>query len=147
MPGDLHHVAVFVNDLDRALHLFRNLLGFEVAWRLPKVGGRVSEVTGIPGMEAEIVYLQGRSRGTALELVRIIRTPTEKNTPGNGIPGSVVLSFVVEDLDGLHRLLSNEGWTPFTQPVEMMSPDGGPIRMFCFPAEDGLTVELIETKK
>jgi catechol 2,3-dioxygenase-like lactoylglutathione lyase family enzyme len=145
MPNDLHHVAVFVDDLDRAVHLFRDFFGFEVAWRLPKVGGSgLCDILGIPGAEAEIVYLRTGSGGTALELVRIIRTSPEEEPASKGGSARVVLSLQVEDLDGLHQRLSEAGWTPFTQAVDLVSPDGYPIKMFCFGAENGLIIELIE---
>jgi len=146
MPNDLHHVAVFVDDLDRTLHLFRNFFGFEVAWRLPKVGGSgLCDVLGIPGVEAEIAYLRTGSGGTALELVRIIRTPPEKEPAGKDGSARVIISLHVEDLDGLFQRLLEAGWTPFTQAVNLASPDGHPIKMFCFGVENGLTIELIES--
>jgi len=41
MPNDLHHVTVFVRNMDRALHLFQDILGLELLWRKAPVGGRV----------------------------------------------------------------------------------------------------------
>lgn len=145
MPNDLHHVAVFVDDLDRTVHLFKDFLGFDVAWRLSEAGGRgLSDVMGVPGMKAEIAYLRSGSVGSALELVRIIRASPEEEPAGKGASARVVLSLNVDDLDGLHQRLSEEGWTPFTQAVRLVSPDGHPIKMFCFPVENGFTIELIQ---
>jgi catechol 2,3-dioxygenase-like lactoylglutathione lyase family enzyme len=145
MPNDLHHVAVFVDDLDRAVHLFRNFFAFEVAWRLPRVGGSgLCDVLGVPGVEAEIVYLRTGSGGTALELVHIIGASPEEEPAGKRASARVILSLNVEDLDGLHQRLSEDGWTPFTQAVRLVSPDGHPIKMFCFQVENGFTLELIQ---
>jgi catechol 2,3-dioxygenase-like lactoylglutathione lyase family enzyme len=146
MPNDLHHVAVFVDDLDRAVHLFLNFLGFEVAWRLPKAGGHgLGDVLGIPGVEAEIVYLRTGSGGTALELIRIIRPSPKEEPDGQGASLRVILSLHVEDLDGLYQRLSEAGWAPFTEAVDLVSPDGDPIKMFCFGVGNGLTIELMES--
>jgi catechol 2,3-dioxygenase-like lactoylglutathione lyase family enzyme len=146
MPNDLHHVAVFVENLDRALNLFRDFFGFEIAWRLPKVGRNgLGDVMGLPGVEAEIAYLRSGSGGADLELARIARTSSEKEPAGkNGAP-RVIVSLEVKDLDGLYQRLMEAGWTPFTQAVNLKSPEGGPIRMFCFEVENGLTVELFES--
>ncbi len=148
MRNDLHHVAVFVDELDRTIHLFKDFLGFEVAWRLSEAGGRgLSEVMGVPEMKAEIAYLRSGSGGTALELIRIIPASLERDLASRGASNPVVLSLIVENLEGLHLRLSDAGWIPFTRAVEMMSPDGYPIRMFCFAADNGLTIELIEPAK
>ncbi len=37
MHNDLHHVLVFVSDMGRSLHLFKDILGFEIVWRKDKV--------------------------------------------------------------------------------------------------------------
>lgn len=145
MANDLHHVSVFVADMDRALHLFKDILGFELLWRVPSAGGRkLSALLGIPDMEAELAYLQRSTNDVAIELSRLIR-PTMDTPPVQfGGVGTIGLSLIVEDLDGLHRRLSEEGLTPLTPCMEMRSPEGVLIRVFCFRTEEGVTIELIE---
>ena len=58
--------------------------------------------------------------------------------------GTVVLSLTVGDLDGLYQRLTIEGWPPLTPCMNMRSPDGHPIRVFCIRVQDGLTLEFIE---
>jgi catechol 2,3-dioxygenase-like lactoylglutathione lyase family enzyme len=141
----MHHVSFFVTDIDRSIHLFKDLLGFELQWRLPKTGGRkLSAVMGIPEVEAELVYLQGPNDAVAIELVRLIHPSMENRTIQFGMPGAIGLSFVIEDLDALYERLIEEGWAPFTQGVQMMSPDGEPVRIFCFRTDEGVTIEIIE---
>lgn len=145
MPSRLHHVVVFVTGMDRSIHLFRDLLGLKLDWRIPRINGReLSELVGIPEMVAEMAYLRCRSGETAVELVRLIHPLPVKRPAGSGAPGNAGLSFVVEDLDGLHGRLTDEGWEPFTPGVRMRSPDGEWLRLFCFRVEDGITIELIQ---
>ena len=147
MLNELHHIAVFVSDMEKTLHLFQNCLGFELAWRLSHAGGpKLSAVIGLPEMEAEIAYLHARPKGTAVELVRLIHPSPGKMRARFGVPGTVILSLVVEDLDGLKARLKEEGWVPLTVPVEMRTPEGEPIRVCCLRIEEGLTLELFERK-
>jgi catechol 2,3-dioxygenase-like lactoylglutathione lyase family enzyme len=144
MPGELHHVAIFVTDMNRSIHLFRDLLGLKVDWHLPRIEEpKLAEVVGIPGMIAEIAYLSGRGR-VAVELVRLIHPPPRQAPSGSDGSARIGLSFVVDNLDTLHTRLCEEGWTPFTPAVRMRTPDGGRARMFCFSVEGGCVVELIE---
>jgi len=145
MANDLHHASIFVTDMDRALHLFKDILGFELLWRVSPVGGRkLSALLGIPDMKAELAYLQGRSGGVGVELVRLIRPTMDESPIRFGKAGMLGLSLVVEDLNGLHQRLTEEGWTPFTPCMQIRTPQGDPVRVFCFRTEEGLTLELIE---
>ena len=148
MRSALHHVSVFVSEMDRSIYLFRDILGFEISWRIPKVGGKkLSALLGIPDMVAELTYLRSRSDGVAIELCRLIHPAVDQSQVQFGGPGTVGLSLTVDDLDGLHRRLSEEGWTPFTACTNMRSPEGDAIRLFCLKTEDGLLLELIEQRK
>lgn len=144
MSSRLHHVSLFVSDMDRTLHLFRDLLDFELKWRVPSVGGgKLSSLLGIPDVEIELAYLQSPGNGVAVELARLIRPVINSPAVRFGEAGTVSLSLMVEDLEGLHNRLSEEGWTPFSPCKEMQSPEGDPIRIFCFQTKDGLALELI----
>lgn len=145
MASDLHHFSVMVADLNRTIYLFRDILGFKLRWRLPKVSGKkFSQLFAIPDLEMELAYLQDQSNKIGLELSRLIRPVKEIKSIPVGSPGTMGLSLMVEDLEGLHRRLTEEGWVPFSPPIEMVSPEGDPLRLFCFQTEEGLTLELIE---
>ena len=141
MTQSLHHMILFVKDMDRSIRLFQDVLGFNQLWRLPRVGGKkLSAVMGLPEMQAEIAYLVARTGGTAVELVHLL----DGSSAPSGQAGGTGLSLAVENLSGLHRKLVDEGWKPFTEPAKMLSPEGGEINMLCFRTDEGLLVELFE---
>lgn len=145
MSNDLHHVSLFVADMERALHLFRNLLSFELVWRAAPIGGRkLSAVLGIPNIKAELAFLRSRPDSVAVELVHMIQPSGGKKAVSFSAPGTVVLTLIVEDLQFLHQRLTEEGWAPLTSCVEMRTPEGDPVRVFCFRTQEGITIELIE---
>ncbi len=145
MSSKLHHVALYVMDMERSLHLFRDLLGFQLQWRLPTVGGRkLSALLGTPEIEAEIAYLQNQDSPVALELVRLIHPSSTVKSESFTQPGQMLISLTVRDLDGLCKGLEEEGWKPFTPGIEMPTPHGAMARLCCFRTEEGITVELIE---
>lgn len=146
MASILNHISIIVKDMERAIHLYQNLLGFKVIWHQKKVGGgKLSAMLGIPGFECEMVYMQRAPDGAALELIRTIHPRTENNADLRfGALGSVGLSMQVEEIDRLHERLSIEGWQPFSECMELMTPKGVPIRAFCFATDEGVTVELFQ---
>lgn len=144
MANALHHISVFVSNMDRAIHLFRDILGFELIWRISKVGGQqLSALVGIPIMKTELAYLRSSTDEVAVELARLIQPTFEGNAVCFGMPGTAGLRLVADDLDRLHQRLTQEGWNPLTPCLPMLSPEGENIRVFCIRVEDRLTLEFI----
>lgn len=146
MASILNHISIVVNDVKRAIYLYQDLLGFKVIWHQKRVGGgKLSAMLGVPGFECEMVYLQRAPDGAALELIKTIQPPMENSAGLSfGALGSVGLSMQVENIDQLHERLNNEGWTPLSQCMELITPKGVPIRAFCFRTDEGVTVELFQ---
>jgi catechol 2,3-dioxygenase-like lactoylglutathione lyase family enzyme len=146
MASILNHISMIIKDVERTIHLFRDLLGFQVIWHQEKVGGgKLSAMLGIPGFECEMVYLQRAPDGAAVELIRMKHPPIKDNAGlCFGGLGSVGLSMKVEVIEGLHERLTDEGWTPFSKCMDLITPKGVPIRAFCFATDEGVTVELFQ---
>lgn len=145
MSSHLHHLALMVEDLEPALTLFRDILGLELAWRAAEVGGtRLAELLGAPGFRAEMAYLEQPGGGASLELVRPLGPGAQCPAAGFGAAGSVTLSLIVTDLDGLHRRLAEAGWPPLSPPLALRAPDGQELRAFCLRPLPGLCLELME---
>jgi catechol 2,3-dioxygenase-like lactoylglutathione lyase family enzyme len=145
MKAALHHVSVFVADMDRAVRLFRDVLGFELQWRVSKAGGRLlSTLLGVPGIQVELAYLASEEGGTAVELSRLIQPPRSGDPVPFGALGTVALTLRVRGLDRLHRSLSDGGWGPLSSCLDLEPPRGNPVRAFCVPVEPGVLLELIE---
>jgi len=141
----MHHVSIFVRDLERSLELFSGLLGLEKVKHLKGVKGRqLSRLLGLADFEADMVFLKHPSQHILLELVR--QTGGSGDRPWPAGPSGFGLSFVVRDLAGLHARLAKGGWQPLSEPLRMPGPDGKPLNLFCFLTEEGFMVELIEAK-
>jgi catechol 2,3-dioxygenase-like lactoylglutathione lyase family enzyme len=140
----LHHVSIFVSNLERSLTLFKDHLGFELAWRLPQLKGKkLSELLGIPGMEADVTYLTSPTNGVAIELTCLQKPRMEYQSVHFGMLGSVGLSLFVEEIEDLYGRLSRKGWLPLSPIMDLQSPDGIPIRAFCIKTDEGVVIELI----
>ena len=90
MANDLHHMFIHVTDINWNLHLFQDILGLKLKWHEVV---DLSPLVGMDDMEAEIVYLQGRQGGVAIELVRLIRSGMDEKPYRFGMAGSTGLSL------------------------------------------------------
>lgn len=146
MPGTLHHIPIFVHDMDRSLHLFRDLLDFEVRWHRPRAAEPIiATLLDIPNAEVEMAYLQNGTDPVAIELIRLLHPPPKTQAIiGNGKPGTMGLSIAVQNIKDLYNRLITEGWPPHTDMLSIRPPDVGHLNVFCFRTDEGVPIEIIE---
>ena len=145
MTNQVHHVILFVKDIDRSISLYRDYLGFEVEWRVGPIGGKkMSAIIGIPKLETEMAYLKS-SVGPALELLELSNPQYSEGVALDfGMPGSVGVSLQVIDIENLHRRLSQSDWEPLTACQQICSPAGESLKVFCIRTDEGVVIELLE---
>ena len=54
-----NHTSFTVSDLDRSIAFFTEVLGFEMVNRAPRDPKLISSITGVPGADIEVAYIQG----------------------------------------------------------------------------------------
>jgi methylmalonyl-CoA/ethylmalonyl-CoA epimerase len=127
----VHHLAVVVDDLDRALRFWRDALGLEVA-KMEELPEQASQVAFLPAGEAEI------------ELVR----PT---TSDSGIarylakrgPGMHHICLSVPDLPASLERLASRG-IRLINPQPMQGPDGRRYAFIHPESTGGVLLELYQ---
>ncbi|MCP4722287.1 MAG: VOC family protein [Desulfobacteraceae bacterium] len=145
MSIKVHHISIFISDMERTKFLFQDILGFKLVWHIPMAKGKkISALLGIPDLECELVYLTSPDNDVAIELSRLINPIIKTSKVLFGNPGTIGLSLDVQDLDKLHKRLNKEGWHPLSPCLELQSPEGDKIRAFCVRIENCMTLELIE---
>ena len=137
-----NHTSFTVSDMDRSLAFYRGLLAMElISDRIAKPEF-ASVVTGIPGAELRVVYVQAASY--KLELIQYLAAQGEPIQPRTNRPGAAHLCFSVDDIDKAYADLTAQG-------VRVQSPPqlipGGPNkdgRGIYFLDPDGFTIEFIQ---
>lgn len=105
----LHLTSVFVDDQERALRFYTDVLGFEPRIDQP-MGGEYRWLTvGAPGQDVELLLEPSGHPAVA---------PYREALASDGIP---LASFVVDDVHAEHERLVAAGVT-FTQPPMEMGP-------------------------
>jgi catechol 2,3-dioxygenase-like lactoylglutathione lyase family enzyme len=140
-----NHTSFTVKDLDVALSLFVDGLGFELLSRAPRDPGAIERITGVAGGDVTIAFVQGP--GHRVELVAY-HAPAERGhaTPRACDAGFSHLALDVADMDAVIGMAESHGLTCLG---EVFVIDQGPNagrRVAYFRDDNGITLEFLETR-
>jgi catechol 2,3-dioxygenase-like lactoylglutathione lyase family enzyme len=139
-----NHTSFTVANLDRAITLFRDGLGFLLTSRAGRDPASIQTITGVDGAEVEIAYLSRPDH--TVELIQY-SAPTDRVTvrirPCD--VGFAHIAFDVRDIDAVITHLAAYGAAPIAPPF--VNKAGGPnagVRVSYLRSLDMVTIELIE---
>ena len=124
MLKQIDHVNLVVEDLEAMLAFYTGPLCMKVTRRVTISGEWVEEVSGLKGVEADVVYLELPEGGPRVELIRY-HSPGGVRPDGLGLPhtrGLRHLAFRVEDISATVRHLERGGVKLMSQ-IQLV-PDG-----------------------
>jgi catechol 2,3-dioxygenase-like lactoylglutathione lyase family enzyme len=140
MEATWHHVAISVKDMDKALHFYRDLLGFEVDWeREHYTGEAMAKVVGLGGADARVVMLKGY--GARVELFKY-NAPAGQETAAKRQCdfGLIHFALTVKKIHDIYERLSKAG-VRFNCPPQNLRPGVWATYM---KDPEGVTIELVE---
>jgi catechol 2,3-dioxygenase-like lactoylglutathione lyase family enzyme len=140
MGATLHHVAVSVKDVDRALRFYRDALGFEVEWDMDHRSGEpLSRVVGLPAADMRIVMLKGY--GMHIELFKYYNPEGESNGQRRQCDvGLTHFALQVQDIHAVYERLVQAG-VAFNCPPQNLRPGVWATYM---KGPEGVTVEIVQ---
>jgi catechol 2,3-dioxygenase-like lactoylglutathione lyase family enzyme len=139
-----NHTSFTVADLDRAIALFRDGLGFVLTSRAGRDPASIQTITGVDGAEVEIAYLSRPDH--TVELIQY-NAPADRVTV-RARPCDVGFAHIaldVRDIDAVITHLAAFGAAPIAAPF--VNKTGGPnagVRVSYLRSPDKVTIELIE---
>ena len=149
-----NHVAIVVTDVERALSLYRDLLGFRLASDvvLPDeseaIGldpGQLSESFRHAGARARVLALiVDEADGSFLEILHPLEPPAApmpNQFRGYAFAAIREVAFLVDDIDVWFERVRSGGYETQTRSVWEA---GGLMRSFIFYDQDGNRVQLVE---
>ena len=136
----VRHVGVVVNDVEKSLLFYRDLLGFSIVNDQLETGKSIETFLGLSNAKVRTIKMKSDS-GAMIELLNFI------NPMGYGKPlelynfGCTHFALTVDNLDLLYNLLINNG-IRFVNPPSL-SENGLAKVAFCKDPE-GTFIELVE---
>jgi len=138
-----NHTNFTVSDLDRAIGVFRELLGFELLSRAPRDAVIIERMTGLPRPEIEVAFLKGP--GHTVELIAY-RSPADRGRM-RGRLCDAGASHLALDVDAAEAAVAGAAGYGFAPVGEIVTIDAGPnagSKVVYVRDEDGVTLEFIQ---
>ena len=132
-----NHTGITVSDVEKTMDLFRNVLGFETTEVSHHKGKMVEKLTGVPGAEVKIGFVDMPNH--RLELLEYV-TQEKRKVPDlrNCDPGAFHLALEVDDIDAAVAAVIPSGFVPFSIPQTV--PNGN--RSVYLRHPNGITIEF-----
>jgi len=149
---DFHHMCLVVSDMERALRLYRDTLGFSVYIDtvIPDkdealfAQTTLDDIFHVSGARSRMVMLASAT-GAKLELQQP-ENPRVQRTPraylGYGHTGITELALRVSGIDEWFQTIRAAGYE--TQTEYVWAVGGGRLRSFLFHDDDGNLVQMVE---
>jgi catechol 2,3-dioxygenase-like lactoylglutathione lyase family enzyme len=136
----LHHTGFVVEDLERAVAFYRDVVGMEVVSRYERTGPGIEQVIGYEGAHLKIAHM-GAGGEQTLELIQYLNPPPDRRPTGErSVLGASHLAIQVDDIEECFERLVAGGAKPLNPPTEL-----APGRTACYLQDpDGNWLELIQ---
>tara|TARA_B100001167_G_C16651180_1_gene248687 strand:- start:53 stop:505 length:453 start_codon:yes stop_codon:yes gene_type:complete len=138
-----NHTSFTVSDLDRSIAFFSEVLGFEMVNRALRDPELISSITGVPGADIEVAYIQGP--GHRLELIQY-HGPSERSQVDSR-PCDSGFAHVAYDVDDVDAAVAASAPYQVLPIGEVTVIDKGPNagrKVVYLRDPDGVTIEYIE---
>jgi catechol-2,3-dioxygenase len=136
----LRHAGLVVNDADRALSFYKDLLGLSIFKDAMETGPFIEHILGMPGVKVRTIKMHCGQEGL-LELLHFSQPASSAERKKLMEHGFTHIALTVENLEALHDRLTKAGIDVVAPPKT--SPDGKAKVMFCCDFE-GNYLELVE---
>lgn len=141
------HTGFTVEDIDKSLVFYRDLLGLEVLWQRVCDAEYLGKIVGYPNVEMHqaLLSIPGTDHTFELNDYRNVDRSKVEN-PANANPGTAHLSLLVDDVMAFYDKLIEAGVTVINEPVgPTEGPNVGNLVMYIIDPDD-IRVELIQGK-
>ena len=138
------HTGITVENLERSLAFWRDMLGFELSHTAHQTGELARKITGVTGSEIKLAVLKTPS-GHKIELLEYLAPADRKRA--NLRPcdvGSVHVALLVEDLNAALDRIAVSGWKTAGQPQTLTKGSNAGKRVVYVRDPDGTTIEFMD---
>jgi catechol 2,3-dioxygenase-like lactoylglutathione lyase family enzyme len=141
MINQIRHTGLVVNNLELALHFWRDLLGFSVDKKMDESGPHIDAMMGLKNVEVTTVKMSS-PEGGVIYLLHFKSHPQKKIWSGKPYTtGFTHIALTVNNIDECYKTLSKYG-VEFPA-LPQFSPDGAVKVIYC-KGPEGVLLELVE---
>jgi len=138
----IRHFGIVVQDIEKSIHFYRDLLGLEIKRDMEEQGEFIDTILGLKNVQVRTVKMISKSGDALVELLKYDSHEGKKREDYEIFDlGASHIAFTVENIDEEYKRLQEKGISFTCEP--QLSPDGKAKVTFCFDP-DGVPVELVE---
>lgn len=138
----LRHFGIVVNDMDKALKFYRDLLGLRIQRDMLEQGVFIDTILGLKDVQVRTVKMAVANGDTLLELLEYASHKGKKRKNYEIFDlGASHVAFTVQNLEKEYQRLQDQGVSFICRP--QISVDGKAKVAFCYDP-DGVPVELVQ---
>ena len=141
MITGIRHTGLVVADLNKAIHFWRDLLGFKIVTQMDEMGPHLDSMMGLKDTRVTTVKMVAPCNGM-IELLHFQSHPDAHEW--NGTPhstGFTHIAMTVKNIDEACKRLLKARVTFFAKP--QYSPNGTVRAIYC-KGPEGVLLELVE---
>lgn len=164
--ADFHHFGVTVRDIERSYDFYTRVAGMtvwnqEAELEVEAPTSRATQrtermefmvfssdefdvLTDNPGSKFKYVMLQSADRSVVFQLTEYVAQGGAPLDIGHSRPGSVHLSFFVDDVETHRESVIARGWTADISPIVQITPS---MRSYYVDDPDGVPVEFLQVQR
>lgn len=146
----IDHVNIVVDDLERSVRFYTEVLGFDEIKRAHLKGEWIEQIVALKGVEAKVAYVRAPGGEPRIELLQYI-SPEGVSLPENSISNTKGLrhiAFQVNNMDQMVARLKEFNIETFAPPVtvpgSVVKHDEGDKSLCYFKDPDGVILELAQ---
>lgn len=144
MLKSIAHIGFTVENLDRSVKFYRDVLGLHYEGEMYMDGCETAALFDRPGCEARVGYLSTPAGSPWVELIEFTGSIVRKSVPCLFKTSISELCFESDDIDREYARLREQG-VKFISPPQSFESSFGRSRAVYFYDPDGNILELIET--
>lgn len=145
MLRGVHHAGVTVDNLDRALAFYRDVLGLEVFVVAERRDETIGAIVGYPGAAIKLAFCGVPGDSARIELLEYLEPRGEGADGETFRPASGHVCFRVDDIDTVYARIAATGYVPRSSaPVTITEGPNAGARAFYVRDPDGYSVELFQ---
>ena len=138
----IRHVGLVVNDLERALNFWCDVMGFSISKTMEEAGPQIDAMMGLVDVELTTVKLIAPEGGQMLELLKFHSHSNKSFWDGTPFTtGFTHLAITVDDMDETCERLKNAG---VAFPAGAQVSADGSVKVIYATGPENVLIELVE---
>jgi glyoxylase I family protein len=144
MLKSFFHTGFVVQDLDKAVDFYVNVLGMREAARTERQGEFANQLLAFPDAHIKGAFVD-KGEGHQLELLQYLNPPSGLGGINRNDLGASHLAFFVEDIDRFYEETSQRGLRFNNPPASLQDDQGHLMRKALYAQDpDGNWLEFVE---